>query len=232
MSLCTCKRCGSYFANLETAACPGCVTSLEREAAEWKEATDQANAAIEHYQAERNKAERELAEVRADAAAVRELMNIYNLGGWTDAVAPMKRALAAEAALGTISPPSRGDVPREWYDDMRGAWEREKLRADKLERPSQGTAAPGYFTHTHADGSVSWYHRCPKVQREMSTMRGRACEYCGAAEAPQQDSGLASGNVCLWLDRCRAGTYCRVEDRCMGCPQRLFPEQFARDSST
>jgi hypothetical protein len=33
----------------------------------------------------------------ASEAAIRELMNVYNLGGWTDAVAPMKRALAAEA---------------------------------------------------------------------------------------------------------------------------------------
>lgn len=33
----------------------------------------------------------------ADIAAIRELMNVYNLGGWTDAIAPMKRALAAEA---------------------------------------------------------------------------------------------------------------------------------------
>ena len=39
---------------------------------------------------------RELSEARNDASAVRELMNVYNLGGWTDAVAPMKRALAAE----------------------------------------------------------------------------------------------------------------------------------------
>lgn len=33
----------------------------------------------------------------ADSAAVRELMNAYNLGGWTDAIGPMKRALKAEA---------------------------------------------------------------------------------------------------------------------------------------
>lgn len=33
----------------------------------------------------------------SEFAAVRELMNIYNLGGWTDAVAPMQRALKAEA---------------------------------------------------------------------------------------------------------------------------------------
>ena len=38
-------------------------------------------------------------DAEADAAAVRELMNVYNLGGWTDAVAPMKRALKAEADL-------------------------------------------------------------------------------------------------------------------------------------
>lgn len=39
---------------------------------------------------------REKAAAEKDAAAVRELMNVYNLGGWTDAVGPMKRALAAE----------------------------------------------------------------------------------------------------------------------------------------
>ena len=38
----------------------------------------------------------------ADAAAVRELMNVYNLGGWTDSVGPMKRALQAEAALAAL----------------------------------------------------------------------------------------------------------------------------------
>lgn len=42
--------------------------------------------------------ESELFEAKADAAAVRELMNAYNLGGWTDAVEPMKRALRAEAS--------------------------------------------------------------------------------------------------------------------------------------
>ena len=38
----------------------------------------------------------------ADAAAVRELMNVYNLGGWTDSVGPMKRALQAEAELAAL----------------------------------------------------------------------------------------------------------------------------------
>jgi multidrug resistance efflux pump len=34
-----------------------------------------------------------LAASEAELAAVRELMNVYNLGGWTDAIGPMKRAL-------------------------------------------------------------------------------------------------------------------------------------------
>lgn len=35
-------------------------------------------------------------------AAIRELMNTYNLGGWTDAIGPMKRALEAEAKLQAV----------------------------------------------------------------------------------------------------------------------------------
>ena len=46
--------------------------------------------------------ERELAAAQAGASAVRELMNVHNLGGWTDAVAPMKRALAAEARIAEL----------------------------------------------------------------------------------------------------------------------------------
>lgn len=38
----------------------------------------------------------------AELEAVRELMNVYNLGGWTDALGPMKRALAAESALAAM----------------------------------------------------------------------------------------------------------------------------------
>lgn len=52
---------------------------------------------------ERDQLQRRLAEAQRDAAAVRELMNVYNLGGWTDAVGPMKRALAAETALREIT---------------------------------------------------------------------------------------------------------------------------------
>lgn len=35
-------------------------------------------------------------------AAIRELMNCYNVGGWTDSIEPMKRALKAEAELADL----------------------------------------------------------------------------------------------------------------------------------
>jgi hypothetical protein len=55
----------------------------------------------------------------AENAALRELMNVYNLGGWTDALGPMKRALAAEAIVLDIA---KIDSPWEYYgtyDDQR-----------------------------------------------------------------------------------------------------------------
>lgn len=41
----------------------------------------------------------QLAEKEREIAAIRELMNCYNIGGWTDSTEPMKRALQAEAEL-------------------------------------------------------------------------------------------------------------------------------------
>jgi hypothetical protein len=55
--------------------------------------------------------------LRAELAAVRELMNCYNLGGWTDALAPMQRALKAEAEL------ARAEV-----DARRYRWLRDRPR--------------------------------------------------------------------------------------------------------
>jgi hypothetical protein len=52
---------------------------------------------VREYSAIKMELWRERDEARADAAAVRELMNVHNLGGWTDALGPMKRAIAAEA---------------------------------------------------------------------------------------------------------------------------------------
>src|SRR6187399_3421023 len=48
-----------------------------------------------HAKYRRERALREQAERERDA--IRELMNVYNLGGWTDALGPMQRALEAEA---------------------------------------------------------------------------------------------------------------------------------------
>ena len=44
----------------------------------------------------------ELAEKDREIAAIRELMNCYNVGGWTDSVEPMKRALKAEDELAEL----------------------------------------------------------------------------------------------------------------------------------
>lgn len=41
--------------------------------------------------------------LRADVAALRDLLNIYNVGGWTDALAPMQRALKAEAEIARLT---------------------------------------------------------------------------------------------------------------------------------
>jgi len=61
----------------------------------------------------------ELRATRAENAAIRELMNSYNVGGWTDALGPMKRALKAEellrAALARLA--LKGDDA----DDLRAA---------------------------------------------------------------------------------------------------------------
>ena len=37
--------------------------------------------------------------LQSENAAIRTLMNTYNLGGWTDALGPMERALRAEAEV-------------------------------------------------------------------------------------------------------------------------------------
>jgi hypothetical protein len=50
--------------------------------------------------------------LEAELAATRELMNVYNLGGWTDALGPMQRALKAEA-------------------ELRGAWHGAKFKVTK-----------------------------------------------------------------------------------------------------
>ena len=50
-----------------------------------------------------DEAARAIDEAQRDTEAIRTLMNMHNLGGWTDAVAPMKRALAAEAELRAVS---------------------------------------------------------------------------------------------------------------------------------
>lgn len=66
--------------------------NLYREAAEALTAS-QSSLAAERREREKAEQERE---------AIRTLMNVYNLGGWTDAIAPMKRALEAEARIAEL----------------------------------------------------------------------------------------------------------------------------------
>lgn len=51
------------------------------------------------FQKRAEQVERERDEAKRDEQAIRVLMNSYNLGGWTDALQPMKRALEAEHQL-------------------------------------------------------------------------------------------------------------------------------------
>ena len=53
----------------------------------------------------------ELSRLTAENAALRELLNVYNLGGWTDAVGPMQRALKAETENAAL----RADAERLQY---------------------------------------------------------------------------------------------------------------------
>lgn len=78
------------------------VGELEREAQQWRDEMIAHGDTAQQYKVERNEwcARAEKAEAERDA--VRELMNVYNLGGWTDALGPMQRALKAEAELASV----------------------------------------------------------------------------------------------------------------------------------
>lgn len=64
---------------------------------------------------------RQVTELTAENEAIRELMNCYNLGGWTDALEPMKRALKAEAEVAAL----KQDAARYRWLRTAGAWESE-----------------------------------------------------------------------------------------------------------
>jgi hypothetical protein len=85
---------------------------------------------------ELDRLERELSAERAareqaerNEVAIRELMNMHNLGGWTDALGPMKRALEAERELSE----ARAEVERlrEWIDAMNNSASIDAARGKK-----------------------------------------------------------------------------------------------------
>ena len=63
--------------------------------------------------------------LKRENEAIRTLMNVYNLGGWTDAIAPMERALAAE---------QRADSLHLQLSDRIAAVEVQKIQIDMLEQ--------------------------------------------------------------------------------------------------
>ncbi len=72
---------------------------LERELAVLTAALAEALRQRDNWHEQNDMALTSLAQAQRNEAAIRELMNVYNLGGWTDAEGPMKRALAAEAIV-------------------------------------------------------------------------------------------------------------------------------------
>ena len=86
------------------------IEALETELATQTERADYAWRNTKAIDASRMETEKEL-------AALRELMNCYNLGGWTDALEPMKRALKAEAELAESTRLLSDEVQQ--YEDLR-----------------------------------------------------------------------------------------------------------------
>lgn len=60
--------------------------------------------------------ERQQAELKRENHAIRTLMNIYNLGGWTDMIGPMVRAEKAESALAECM--THADAMANWWNDF------------------------------------------------------------------------------------------------------------------
>lgn len=79
--------------------------------------------------------ERDMA--KADAAAVRCLMNSYNLGGWTDALGPMERALVAEA----LADPYVCDFIRNESGELEDGWREIDIQPEGMEHELRYAAA-------------------------------------------------------------------------------------------
>lgn len=80
----------------------------------------------------------ELSSVTAERDAIRELMNCYNLGGWTDALAPMQRALTAEARADRLEAVMRRAVVFAWMRSTGKGPQAEDVD-DIIKRAREGT---------------------------------------------------------------------------------------------
>lgn len=88
--------------------------------------------------------ERDMA--KADAAAVRSLMNTYNLGGWTDALGPMERALVAEA----LADPYVCDFIRNESGELEEGWREIDIQPEGMEHELRYAAAR-HLIERHAE---------------------------------------------------------------------------------
>lgn len=75
-----------------------------------RQAVDEARSMLQSLDAQ-------LAQAERNEAAIRELMNVYNLGGWTDAEGPMRRALEAGAERDALK---KDSLPLPPFGDILG----------------------------------------------------------------------------------------------------------------
>ena len=96
----------------------------------------------------RTPAER-IAELEAENHALRTLMNTYNLGGWTDAFEPMKRAEKAEATLATARQDERERCERVCIQRAKD-WGRDQTHGGAQARLNYAVEAHGCAHAIHA----------------------------------------------------------------------------------
>lgn len=93
---------------------------------------------IQHLSSQLAAANLRAGEAENERDAIRELMKCYNVGGWTDAITPMKRALQAEAQRDAIAKDFQEFVdatPRDSTDEFDAARNRAVLALASYTKP-------------------------------------------------------------------------------------------------
>lgn len=63
----------------------------------------------------------------------------------------------------------QGEVPAEWHDDMRAAWEREKLRADAAENLLRRIAKANVIFPSMCSNNMEAYNLTDELRRFIDT---------------------------------------------------------------